>query len=46
MQETTTEPAIDPFNVKDWLYFGIAVIVIFFEYYYMWTWCKWFTNCY
>lgn len=43
IEDYSQESDITP---QDLLYFGIAGIVLFLEIYYMWDWCKLFTNCY
>jgi len=34
------------FTKEDWLYFGIAILLVSLEFYFMWDWCQWFNKCY
>ena len=39
---------IDPpvvFSKKAWAAVIVMIIFLYFEFAYMYTWCKWFTNC-
>ena len=39
------EPPPEPLTRSDWIFYGIAFTLIYFELYYMWTWCQWISNC-
>jgi len=39
------EPPPEPLTQGEWIFFGIALTFLFFELYYMWTWCQWISNC-
>jgi len=40
-----TEPAPEPLTVKEWLVYALVFFVLYLEFRYMWTWCRWFTAC-
>ena len=40
-----SEPPPEPLTARQWFFYCVVFALLFLEFKYMWTWCKWFTGC-
>jgi hypothetical protein len=39
------QPPPEPLTGRQWFFYLVIFFLLFVEFRYMWTWCRWFTNC-
>jgi hypothetical protein len=40
-----TDPTPEPLSPLEWWVFTVIFYILYLEIKYMWSWCRWFTNC-